>query len=807
MGEATSPPELVSMRAGRRAGSISAVALALLSFNGPMAFAQEPPVGDPYVEQGPAELRNGQAEGMTNNPVVGAVEAAAAHPTLNTLWIGAINGGIWRTLDATAASPVWVNQTVALGSLSIGAVELDPTDGTSNTLMAGIDRRSSFGSTGGARPGVMRTTDGGANWAVVGNLANKGISGVAPRGTTVVASVRTATPLTCADIGIFRSTDSGGTFTQVAGGLPCGAALDLASDPVNNGAATSQLFAVIALGGALGGINQGIYRSNDTGATWTKVSNAAMDAIIGAGTFTRGEIAVGRQGPGVPGNANVATALCQSGRLSGLFYSPDGGTTWNTLTLPTTNDSTPIGIHPGGQCSVHLSITMDPVNHNIFYIGGDRQPWSTESVGGPVSFPNAVGADNFTGRLYRINGVANTFSPITHCVTGAPSGCGGAQRTTSDSAPHADSRDMVFLANGHLIETDDGGVYRHTNPNGVGDWVSAIGSLPVEEQHDGSYDTVSNIVMSGNQDTGSGQQITSLGLTWDTLNQGDGGDTAVGVNDPAAGQSTRYSSAQSFLGRIRRRFDSSNNFLGSTNLAFAATPACTGQFVTPLAVNTQNPARLVVGCGNGVYESTDRGDTATRQALNVVNFQINGGGPAIAYGVTGNADALYYGSGSQVFIRTAPPPAVPAGSSPGGGVVVAVAIDSSSAANGFALSTTTVSMTTTTGGAWSNITGNLFTLAPGTVLRSMAFVEGALGVDGLVVGTNNGTFIARSDSTPTAFATWQPLGTGLPNVPVFDLQYDPVDDVLLATTLGRGSWQLSGLQDTVPVELMWIQVD
>lgn len=780
------------------------MALALLSFNVPTAVAEEPDVGGAFVEQGPGELRAGQTEGITNNPVVGAVETAAAHPTLNTLWIGAVNGGIWRTVDATAASPVWVNQTASLGSLSIGALELDPTDGTTSTLMAGSDRRSSFGGVGGSRPGALRTTDGGANWAVVGNLADKGISGIAPRGATVVASVRTATPFTTANVGIFRSTDSGGTFAQVAGGLPGGAALDLASDPVNNGAATSQLFTLIASGAAATG---GIYRSNDTGATWIKVSNAAMDAIIGSATFTRGEIAVGRQGPGVPSSANVATALCQSGRLSGLFYSANGGGSWTTLTLPTTNDSTAIGIHPGGQCGTHLSITMDPVNHNIFYVGGDRQPWNTESIGGPVAFPNAVGAANFTGRLYRIDGVANTFSPITHCPTAAPSGCGGAQRTTLNSAPHADSREMVFLANGHLIETDDGGVYRHTNPNGVGDWVSAIGSLPVEEQHDSSYDTVSNIVMSGNQDTGSGQQSASLSLTWATLNQGDGGDTAVGVNDPAVSQSTRYSSAQSFGGRVRRRYDSSNVFLGSTFFAFTAAPTCVGQFVTPIAVNTQTPSRLVAGCNNGVYESSDRGDTATRRTLDVVNFEIAGGGPSIAYGVTANADALYYASGSQVFIRTVAPPTAPTGSTPGGGTIVAVAIDSATAANGFALSTTQVSMTTTAGAGWSDITGNLFTLAPGTVLRSMAFVEGTMGVDGLVVGTNNGTFIARSDATPTPYATWQPLGIGLPNAPVFDLQYDPVDDVLLAGTLGRGSWQLSGLQGTVPVELIWFQVD
>lgn len=755
-------------------------------------------MGGAYVEQGPGELRDGQTEGLTNDPVVGAVEAAVAHPTTNALWIGSVNGGIWRTLDASVASPVWVNQTPALGSLSISALAIDPTDPTSNTLVAGIDRTSSFGGNGGSRLGLLRTTDGGANWANIGNIANKGISGLAARGATIVAAISISTPFTFPNIGIFRSTDTGATFTQVAGGFPAAAAIDLASDPVNAGATTSQLFAVTRFGGA----SSGIYRSNDTGATWIKVSNATMDAILAAADFTRGEVAVGRKSPGDPTGSNVAAALCQNGRLSGLFYSGNGGATWNTLTLPTTNDSTAIGLHPGGQCGTHLSITMDPTSHNIFYVGGDRQPYATETVMGGTFFPNAVGALNFTGRLYRIDGVANTFAPITHCVTGAPSGCGGAQRTTLNSAPHADSREMVFLANGELIETDDGGVYRRTNPTGVGDWFSAVGSLPVAEQHGTTYDTVSNIVFSGNQDTGSGEQQTSGGPIWRTINQGDGGDTAVGLNDPVAGQSTRYSSAQNLGGFVRQVFNSANVMQSETFPALTATPACAPQFVTPIAVNTQTPSRLIIGCNNGVYESNDRGDTLVQRSTDDVT--ASGTGPAIAYGVTGNADALYYAAGAQVFTRTAAPPTAPVGSTPGGGTIIAVAIDSANAANGFALSQTQVSRTTTAGGSWSDITGNLFAVAPGTVLRSMTFIKGTSGVDGLAVGTNNGVYIARSDA---GFSTWQPLGTGLPNAPVFDLQYDSADDVLLAGTLGRGAWLVSGLQGTLPVELIWYQVD
>jgi hypothetical protein len=38
------------------------------------------------------------------------------------------------------------------------------------------------------------------------------------------------------------------------------------------------------------------------------------------------------------------------------------------------------------------------------------------------------------------------------------------------------------------------------------------------------------------------------------------------------------------------------------------------------------------------------------------------------------------------------------------------------------------------------------------------------------------------------------LGAGLPNVFVWDLDYNATDDVLVAGTLGRGAWTLGSLK-------------
>ena len=56
-------------------------------------------------------------------------------------------------------------------------------------------------------------------------------------------------------------------------------------------------------------------------------------------------------------------------------------------------------------------------------------------------------------------------------------------------------------------------------------------------------------------------------------------------------------------------------------------------------------------------------------------------------------------------------------------------------------------------------------------------------------------------SRESSFGTWFQLGSGLPHAPVWDLDYDVADDVLVAGTLGRGAWTLSAVTtlNTPPV--------
>lgn len=734
------------------------------------------PLGGTWRPIGASPNTRGQVENVIpDNEVIGAVHTVVAHPTNpDILWIGAVNGGIWRSDNATASSPDWSNQTDGQPSLSIGALERDPTDPTNQSLLAGIGSFSSFSGVGGRRTGLLRTTDGGASWTPVdggGALVDKNISGVAPRGATMVVAVNLATPFTFPNVGIFRSTDGGASFTQIstgngaATGLPGGLAFDLASDPAD----PARLFTSIIFADLVGGAN-GIYRSTDTGATWTKVSSPAMDALI-LNDPTRGniEIAVGRAN-------NVFVAIANGGRLAGVFRSGDGGTTWTAMDVP--------AIHPGGQAGTHLSIAADPTDPSIVYLGGDRQ-----------DRPGDLNAADFSGRLFRGDASRPRGSQLAHLTHSRFVGAAGGG-TLSASAPHADSREMVFDAQGDLIETDDGGIYRRTQPrSNQGDWLSLNGSLQVAELHDVAWDSVTDLAVGGAQDTGSSFQSLGGDIRWLSISTGDGGDVAVD-DTSTPGRSVRYSSFQSLRAFRRQVFNANNTLLSQVFpplflLGGGAQPA--PSFVNPIELNAVAPQRLIIGASNGVYESFDQGDTIRQISTSPVN---GFGADPIAYGAAGNADALYIGSGDTVRVRIAPPPAplALAAAYPGTGTgrpVADIALDPGDPRHAFVIDGERVYRTQDAGATWAEVTGDLPGLDPGQ-LRALAYLPrvagGGAGVEAVALGTSGGVFVALGTG---GFATWQRLGQGFPNVATFDLDYDATDDVLVAGTLGRGAWLLS----------------
>src|SRR5262245_26813720 len=111
-----------------------------------------------WIEQGPGPITGGQVEGIPDQPVVGAIQDIAGHPTNPTLvYVATVNGGVWRT-DPTSITPVWTPLTDEMPSLSTSAIALaltpndNPLSTADDVLYVGLGRFSN-----GARMGAPHT--------------------------------------------------------------------------------------------------------------------------------------------------------------------------------------------------------------------------------------------------------------------------------------------------------------------------------------------------------------------------------------------------------------------------------------------------------------------------------------------------------------------------------------------------------------------------------------------------------------------------------------------------------------------------
>lgn len=241
-----------------------------------------------WAELGPNVINNGQLLGINStnpnggaatNATIGAISAVAPHPTNpNIMFVGAPNGGVWRTNNAQDASPTWTPLTDNLASLSITDINFDLLNHNRVVVGIGAAADGSEASTTPVRGDLVgllvsdNALDASPTWRIVGGqLAGREVVKVAIRG--VVWTVATTS-------GVFRSTDSGATFTNVFlssidNGLTrqprpfTGRVYDMAQNP----RLLNQYY--LATDNFLG-LGKQVWRSDDFGETWGTVTDPQM---------------------------------------------------------------------------------------------------------------------------------------------------------------------------------------------------------------------------------------------------------------------------------------------------------------------------------------------------------------------------------------------------------------------------------------------------------------------------------------------------------------------------------------------------
>ncbi|MGE0132173.1 MAG: hypothetical protein AB7U82_29175 [Blastocatellales bacterium] len=755
-----------------------------------------------WAALGPAPIGEGQTFGVPRVAVSGRVSAVALDQGYNgtsnqTVYIGAAQGGVWRSRDNGSA---WAPLTDDQPSLAMGAIAIDPTN--PNIIYAGTGEAHLSGdSYYGA--GLLKSVDGGAMWTrITGPVSARdpklpaflnatfhtlAIDPAAPstiyaateEGTISSASgVTDIAPL--GDQGIWKSTDGGMTWRNLnPPNLPAlnKSGTDALLDPRN----TSRVFA------AMYGL--GVYRSNNGGepGAWQKLAGG----LPGSG-FARIKLAAGPpRGPSADSTLYAAFASDKD-ELLGIWSSTDGGGTWTKATTPQTL----------GQANYNLTLAVDPVDANIVYYG------------------TSANAINSGGTLWRSRDGGQTWTDLS----GGNGASGGLHADTHWIAISPTNRNILFTAN-------DGGVWRTDSAtDNVVTWTSLNQTLNITQFYTiALHPTDQNILLGGTQDNGTNRY--NGGANWFQSRGGDGGAVLIDQSNPQVMYHTFFNRNNADGQRPQIGPEISLN--GGNSWARRGCFGCVAQpggFNPADRTSQYAPMALHSGfagaSGNVIYfgthrlyRSADQGVTWTGLGASADGFgaDLTKNAPAFPSGfpsyisaiaahpaldqsvnppdadgeivwvgtgdglvqVTTNAGALSGATFSNVTKSPLP-----------NRYVTDIALDPNNklraivSYSGFNTNTPAtpghVFTTEDQGATWRDISGNL----PDTPVNSVAIDPVFPGT--LFIGTDLGVF-----QTTDGGATWIRLGNGLPKVAAFVTRYHAATRSLIAATHGRGVYRLT----------------
>jgi photosystem II stability/assembly factor-like uncharacterized protein len=652
---------------------------------------------------------------------------------------------VWGTWDGGSN---WWPLTDTQSTLFMGSIALAPSD--PNVIYAGTgeanlgpSKARIFRSNIYPGQGVLKSTDGGATWNLLGTAEfnrrtiAKVVVAVDDPNTVYVAVGAQATDGLAGNTGVWKSTDGGGTWNRLlADSIRLGdddAVSDLAMDPTN----AQVLYA--AVGNPRGSAVNGIYKTTDGGATWARAGNfptGAEDPRLGRMT-----LALAASDPQV---LYVAIAASGRGGLTAgavvtLYKTMDGGQSWTALdrnALATCSST-------GGRRVEYMAIAGDYQN----------------SLGVDPADPNRVYA---AGKcLIRTTNGGQTWTNIAD-----------GQR----SGPHHDHHAASFDAFGRLLDGNDGGVWRLDNNSPV-TWANLNGNLAsVQFNSLALHPTDANIAYGGTQDNGVVKFQDDP--AWARLTRDDAGAVVVDSSNPE----TVYGTAEATVADlIKRSDDGGQTWVTRVDGIDLADPKLA---YPPLIISPTNPSRLLFGT-NRVYETTNRADlwrpiSTPGQAGWTGSDRID----ALALAPS-NANRIYATANGRIYTTADRGASWAERDIPGAtDHLAALVVNEVNSQIVYAVRDRFggghVFRSDDAGQNWNDISGDL----PDVPVYTLA-LDRRFSPRRLYIGTSTGVFASDNGG-----GHWYPLAAGLPNVQVVQLELNTTLNILAAATHGRGVWQL-----------------
>ncbi len=691
----------------------------------------------------------------------GRVSAIAVHPTNpNIAYVGAAQGGVYRTLDGGMS---WTPLTDGAQSLAIGSIAVSPSDPTTVFIGTG---ESAFSGDSFFGAGVYRITNAdtsptlssslnlgtGGNDVFTGRAVSKIV--VHPTDPNTLFLTTTggiggigggSTGFGLPNAGVFRTTKAmaaNPTFEKLTIQGTAGISRSVVDAAVEPGNPARLLISVIGDGG-----DGGVYLSTnalDSVPTFTRTLTTGDGTNAG-----RAELAVNKVG-------EVTTVYAATGTVGGTLYkSVDGGATFVQAIANSFCNS---------QCFYDIAVAVNPNDANKVYLGGSPALIFGRSENGGASFTNS----------------SSGLHADTHAVG------------ISASNPNV----VYFGSDGGIWKTNDVGAEPIV-------WTSLNNATfsATQFQSIALHPTDRHYTLGGTQDNGT-QIFAAGGSSWIRSDGGDGGYTVI---DQSAADFTNITAYHTYSNSKGSQIGFAKATVGDAatgNPLWSNFYGCGGGiengincadevlFYAPMVNGPGNPNSLYFGT-NRLYRSADKGvtmipvsqqltgGTTSPERISAVGIAPSDDGVRLIGSTTGK---VYVSKTAGAKTMTDITGAIPAR------FVGRIAIDPDD---------DNIAYVTLTGyGISSHVwkTVNLLSETPtwtsaGSGIPDVptnAFVIDPANSRQIFAGTDIGVFRSTDGG-----ASWQPFSEGLPRAAVFGMEIQRVHRVLKIATHGRGIYEIS----------------
>ena len=676
-----------------------------------------------WTERGPNNDAVGSSNGNTRaNSGITSGRIRAIWPDLNdatgkTVFVGGVNGGLWKTTDITSSPATWTLINDFFSNMAITSICQDPSN--KQNLYFGTGE-AYFNADAVRGVGIWKSTDGGATWNQLASTVTY------LRCAKIACDATGNVYLADRNTGILRSTNGGTSWTNIT---PSTATTVRAADIEIS--STGRMHVSIGIFDA----TSFYFYTDNPSTTTTAVSVGNWRTATTAYPTTN----VDRTELACSGNTLFALpATNASDDVLTIYKSTDGGVTWAaTGSTPAFTSS------QGWYC---LAVDIDPSNSNNVIVGSLD--------------------------CYKTTDGGTSWSQISTWVGTTP----------VNQYVHADQHIIKWYDGGNklLIGCDGGIHYSSDNGSTIGDRNSG---LRIKQFYSCAiHPSSTNYFLAGAQDNGSHQFSTAgLGSTVEVT----GGDGAFVKID----QKTPTNQFTSYVYNQYRR--STNGGVSWSNANLSST---TGQFINPIDYDTLS---TIMYCGNsaGTFRRWTNPLVGTASA-SVTITALNSNSVTAVTVSPYTSNRVYFGTtndGGTTRVCYVDAANTIASGSAGTNIstglptnvttsCVAVGTDDNHLMACFSnYGVQQVWVSTNNGTSWTNIDGDL----PDMPVRWCMFVPGSNNTQA-ILATEAGVYLTLFINTGGT-TNWIPSST-FPTVRTDMLQYRSSDGIIAAATHGRGLW-------------------